>query len=150
MQVHWYQCDQIWRFIGLWASIKCFWHHLPKSLTFLWNFCEGIKIYHFLVKSFLGKFYRHLEIFFWSHWLVHQMKHFWFLNFKEISISFQKCFQTSTIGWIYVEDLAHTSLYKDFFKGAIPTFFFLLFLCLFQTNISIYATNNVKNDSSRM
>ena len=22
------QCDQIWRFIGLWATLKCFWQHL--------------------------------------------------------------------------------------------------------------------------
>ena len=22
------QCDQIWRFIGLWATFKCFWQHL--------------------------------------------------------------------------------------------------------------------------
>ena len=33
---------------------------LPKSPTFLGNFCKG-------VKSFLGNFYRHLAIFFWSH-----------------------------------------------------------------------------------
>ena len=42
--------------------------NLPKSLTLLGNFCKGVKIYHFLVKSFLGNFYRHLAIFFWSHW----------------------------------------------------------------------------------
>ena len=35
--------------------------NLPKSPTFLGN-C------HFLVKSFLGNFYGHLAIFFWSHW----------------------------------------------------------------------------------
>ena len=50
------QCDQIGRFIGLWATIN-----LPKSPTFLGNYCKG-------VKSFLGNFYRHLVIFFWSHW----------------------------------------------------------------------------------
>ena len=41
--------------------------NLPKSPTFLANFCKGVKIIHFLVKSFLGNFYRHLAIFIWSH-----------------------------------------------------------------------------------
>ena len=36
---------------------------LSKSLTFLGNFCEGVKI----VQSFLGKFYRHFATFDWSH-----------------------------------------------------------------------------------
>ena len=34
--------------------------NLPKSATFLGNFCKGVKILHF---SFLGNFYRHLAIF---------------------------------------------------------------------------------------
>ena len=37
--------------------------NLPKSHTFLGNFCKDVKIYHFLVKSFLGNFYWHLAIF---------------------------------------------------------------------------------------
>ena len=36
--------------------------NLPKSLSFL---CNSLI---FLVKSFLGNYYRHLAIFFWSHW----------------------------------------------------------------------------------
>ena len=44
--------------------------NLPKSSTFLVNSCQGVKIIHFLVKSFLGNFYRHLAIFIWSHWLL--------------------------------------------------------------------------------
>ena len=40
---------------------------LPKSPTFLGNFCEGVEIFHFPVKSCLGNFYRHLAIFYWSH-----------------------------------------------------------------------------------
>ena len=43
--------------------------NLAKSPTFLGNFCKGVKIYIFLVKSFLGNFYRHLALFIWSHWL---------------------------------------------------------------------------------
>ena len=49
-------------FLKPWETIN-----LPKSPTFLDNFCKGVKIFNFLVKSFLGNFYRHLEIFFLSH-----------------------------------------------------------------------------------
>ena len=43
------QCDQIGRFIGLWANFQgpLATINLPKSHTFLGNFCKGIKIYHF-------------------------------------------------------------------------------------------------------
>ena len=37
--------------------------NLPISPTFLRNSCTGVKILHFLVKSFLRKFYRHLAFF---------------------------------------------------------------------------------------
>ena len=43
--------------------------NLPKSLTFLRIFFVKVsKSIIYLLKSFLGKFYRHLAIFFWSHW----------------------------------------------------------------------------------
>ena len=55
------QCDQIGRFIGLWATFLI---SLPKSpASLLGNSCKGVKIYNFLVKSFLGNFYRHLATF---------------------------------------------------------------------------------------
>ena len=41
--------------------------NLPKSPTFLGNFCKGVKISFFLVESVLGNFYRHLTTFYWSH-----------------------------------------------------------------------------------
>ena len=41
--------------------------NLTKSPTFLGNFCKGVKIYHFSSEIVLGNFYRHLAIFFWSH-----------------------------------------------------------------------------------
>ena len=72
---HWHQdskqCDQIWRFIGLWPTFKCFWQqticpNLPHSLAF---FVKVSKSIIFLVKSFLGNFYRHLAIFIWSQWI---------------------------------------------------------------------------------
>ena len=60
------KCDQIERFIGLWATFQ----GLPKSPTFLGNFCKGVKIYNFLLEIILGNFYRHLAIFLWSHCFV--------------------------------------------------------------------------------
>ena len=42
--------------------------NLPKSPTFLGNFCKCVKIIIFQVKSFLSNVYRNLGIFFWSHW----------------------------------------------------------------------------------
>ena len=43
------QCDQIWRFFGLWASFWSLWQQLicPNLPSFLGNFCKGAKIYHF-------------------------------------------------------------------------------------------------------
>ena len=38
--------------------------NLLKSFTFFGNFCKVVKIFHFLVKSVLGNFYRHLAIFY--------------------------------------------------------------------------------------
>ena len=37
--------------------------NLSKSPTFLGTFCKGVKIFHFLVKTFLDNFYKHLVIF---------------------------------------------------------------------------------------
>ena len=39
---------------------------LPKLPTFIGNSCKGVKSFIFLVKSFLGNFYRHLSTFYWS------------------------------------------------------------------------------------
>ena len=41
--------------------------YLSKSLTFLDNFCKCVKIYNFLVISFLGNFFKTFGDFFWSH-----------------------------------------------------------------------------------
>ena len=38
--------------------------NLPKSPTFLGNFCEGVKIYHFSSEIIFGNFCRYLAIFF--------------------------------------------------------------------------------------
>ena len=45
--------------------------NFPKSLTFLGNFCKGVKIYHFSSEIVLGNFFRLLAIFFLSHWSWH-------------------------------------------------------------------------------
>ena len=41
--------------------------NLSKSLTFLGNFCKGVKIFQSSSEIILGNFYRHLAIFFCSH-----------------------------------------------------------------------------------
>ena len=38
--------------------------NLPKSPTFLCNFCKGVKIFKFSSEIILGKFYRHLATFY--------------------------------------------------------------------------------------
>ena len=65
------QCDQIWWFIGLWATFKSFWQQLicPNLSHSYGIFVKESKSIIFLVKSFLGKFYRYLAAFYWSYWL---------------------------------------------------------------------------------
>ena len=40
---------------------------LPKSPTFLGNYCNGVKIFNFSCEIILGNFYWHLATFYWSH-----------------------------------------------------------------------------------
>ena len=63
------QCDQIWRFMGLWATFKSLWQQIiwPNLSHSEAIFVKVLKSIIFHVKSFLGNFYRHLAIFFWSH-----------------------------------------------------------------------------------
>ena len=64
------QCDQIGRFIGLWTTFQSLWQQLicPNLLHSWAIFVKVSKSLIFIVKSFLGNFYRHLVIFYWSHW----------------------------------------------------------------------------------
>ena len=63
------QCDQIGRFIGLWATFQRLKQQLIcPNLPILDNFLKVLKSIIFQVKSFSGNFYRPLAIFFWSHW----------------------------------------------------------------------------------
>ena len=48
--------------------------NLPKSPTFLGNFCKGVKIYPFSSEISFGQLHTHLAIFFWSHWLNRCLK----------------------------------------------------------------------------
>ena len=59
------QCDQIMKFIGLWATIQSLWQQLisPNLLHTQAIFIKVSKSLIFLVKSFWGNFYRHLAIF---------------------------------------------------------------------------------------
>ena len=70
--IYWNQCAQIVRFIGVWETFQSLWQQLicPNlPPTFLGNFVKVSKSIIFLVKSFLGNFYRHLATFYWSQWL---------------------------------------------------------------------------------
>ena len=42
--------------------------NLPKSSTFLSNFCKGVKIFNFSSEIIFGQLLWNLAIFFWSHW----------------------------------------------------------------------------------
>ena len=63
------QSDQTGRFIGLWATFQSLWQNFicPNLLYSQAIFVKMPKSLIFLVKSFLGNFYRHLAIFYWSH-----------------------------------------------------------------------------------
>ena len=71
LHLNWGQCDQIGRFIRLWPTFQSLWPQLICSnLLHSWAiFVKVSKCLIFLVKSFLGNFYRFLAIFKWSHWL---------------------------------------------------------------------------------
>ena len=64
-----HKCDQIGRFIGLWATFQSLWQQLicPNLLYSKAIFVKVSKSFIFLVKSFLGNFYSHLVTFYWSH-----------------------------------------------------------------------------------
>ena len=66
----WPDCAIYWNLGNFLKPLATF--NLSKSPTFLGNFCKGVKIYHFLLKSFLGNFNRHLATYFWSHCLHHK------------------------------------------------------------------------------
>ena len=64
------QCDQIGQFIWHWATFQRLWQqlvwpNLPHSKAIFVKVSISLI---FLVKSFLGNFYRHLATVYWSHW----------------------------------------------------------------------------------
>ena len=54
---YYYQCDQIGRFIGLWASFWSLWQQLILSIspTFIGNFWKGVKIFNFSTEIIFGQ-----------------------------------------------------------------------------------------------
>ena len=42
--------------------------NLPKSPTFLGNFCKGVKTFHFSSEIIFGQLLLTFGVFFWSHW----------------------------------------------------------------------------------
>ena len=69
------QRDQIGRFIALWATFQSLWQQLfyPNCPHFWAIFMKLSKHFIFLVKSFLGNFFRHLTTFYRSHWSCHTL-----------------------------------------------------------------------------
>ena len=63
--------------------------NLPKSATFLGNFCKGVKIYNFSSEIILGNFYRHLAIFS-GH--TDEPQHFWYDLHSETHPHINECF----------------------------------------------------------
>ena len=63
------QCDQMWRFIGLWATFlkPQATINLPKSLTFLGNFCKGVKMSHFSSEIIFRQLLQTIRDFFSGH-----------------------------------------------------------------------------------
>ena len=71
-------CWRMWAVWPVWAIFCTLGNHsklsatinLQKFPTFIGNFIVKVSIsFIFLVKWFLGNFYRHLAIFIWSHWM---------------------------------------------------------------------------------
>ena len=69
----------IFKLLPVWQywAIYCTLGNISKSLTTIINcphfkaiFVKVSKAFIFLLKSFLGNFYRHLATFYWSHWLL--------------------------------------------------------------------------------
>ena len=61
------QCDQIGRFIGLWATFQSLWQQLICPNLSHSKAIFVSKAIIFIEKSFWGNFYRHFAIFIWSH-----------------------------------------------------------------------------------
>ena len=61
-----------WAFFALWPTIQNRWQQIfyPNCPHCKAIFVKVSKSFIFLVKSFLGNFYRHLAIFIWSYWMV--------------------------------------------------------------------------------
>ena len=63
-----WQCDQIGRFIGLWATFESLWQQFicPNLPKFLGNFWKGDKIYQFSSEVIFGQLLLTFGDFFWS------------------------------------------------------------------------------------
>ena len=94
--------------------------NLPKSATFLDNFCKCVKIFNYLMTPFLGNFYRHLVTFFWSHWA-------WYP--ENIVITFLDALLSLPIGFFRI-----LSFWAKLDFDLKPTNFCILAFCLGRPN----------------
>ena len=108
------QCDQIGRIFALWATIQSreqqlFYPNRPHCYTI---FVKVSKSIIFLVKSFLGNFYRHLAIFIWSHCFFSSLSFF--------------CVETLNC-WFGDDDGDDVSPFSDEIRWNFLTFYKLIF-----------------------
>ena len=123
------QCDQIGRFIGLWATLQSLLHQLIcPNLLHTWAIFEKVSKYViFIVKTFLGNFYRHLATFYWSHCSPPPSVSL-FLPFSLARPFAKYCYTRPTARWSILETAASQvspisshSLIPSFFWAAAAT-----------------------------
>ena len=63
------QCDQIGRFIALWATFQSLWQQLFAQIVHNFgNFCKSVKIFHYSSEIIFGQLKWTFGNFYWSHW----------------------------------------------------------------------------------
>ena len=94
----WAICCTLGNFFKPLATIN-----LLKSLTFLGNFCKGIKIYHLSSEIIFGQLLQTFGIFIWSHWFPYFaiLLYLRFYFYLCISISFFCTKNTFSLSSVY-------------------------------------------------
>ena len=97
------------------ATIK-----LPKSPTFLGNFCKGVKFYHFSTEIIFRQLLQTIIDFFWSHWAQRKLLTFLFgSRFSPHEARIVEPVQ-HLIGWLKILDGYQEVLVILEYGGSIP------------------------------
>ena len=104
------QCDQIGRFIELWATFQSLWQQLicPNHPYYLAIFVKVSKSFIFKVKTFLGNFNRHLATFYWSLWLNYLL--------ALLSMEIGHCKACLQLDWVIYKRSFTWQIYRDNFQ----------------------------------